>query len=65
MIGLIRMRAKAGMTIPAAPRMTRASLKPEVLNSPCHAGFRAGAGCHRRLVMTSLLTLSGLSALTS
>ena len=28
MTGLIRKRAKAGMTIPAAPRMTSASLKP-------------------------------------
>ena len=35
MTGLIRIRAKAGMTIPAAPRMTSASLRPEVLNSPC------------------------------
>ncbi len=35
MIGLIRMRAKAGMTIPAAPRITSASLNPEVPNSPC------------------------------
>jgi hypothetical protein len=26
MIGLMRKRAKAGMTIPAAPRMTKASL---------------------------------------
>src|SRR3954454_23702446 len=33
MIGLIRIRAKAGMTSPAAPRMTRASLKPEVRKS--------------------------------
>jgi hypothetical protein len=32
MIGLIRMRANAGMTMPAAPRMTSASLKPDVLN---------------------------------
>ena len=31
--GLIRKRAKAGMTIPAAPRITSASLKPEVLKS--------------------------------
>ena len=30
MTGVIRIRAKAGMTIPAAPRMTSASLKPEV-----------------------------------
>ena len=34
MIGLMRIRAKAGMTIPAAPRMTSASLKPDVENSP-------------------------------
>ena len=33
--GLIRIRAKAGMTIPAAPRMTSASREPEVLKSPC------------------------------
>jgi len=32
--GLIRNRAKAGMTTPAAPRITSASLNPEVLNSP-------------------------------
>jgi hypothetical protein len=32
MIGLIRSLAKAGITIPAAPRMTSASLKPEVEN---------------------------------
>ena len=30
LIGLIRIRAKAGMTIPAAPRITSASLKPDV-----------------------------------
>ncbi len=35
MTGEILSRAKAGMTIPAAPRMTRASLKPEVPNSLC------------------------------
>ena len=34
MIGVMRKRAKAGMTIPAAPRITSASLKPEVANSP-------------------------------
>src|SRR5688572_1953744 len=34
MIGLMRKRAKAGMTIPAAPRTTSASLKPDVLKSP-------------------------------
>jgi hypothetical protein len=32
MMGVIRKRAKAGMTIPAAPRMTSASLKPDVEN---------------------------------
>jgi hypothetical protein len=32
-IGLIRIRVKAGMTIPAAPRITSASLKPDVLKS--------------------------------
>ena len=30
MTGVILIRAKAGMTIPAAPRTTSASLKPEV-----------------------------------
>jgi 2-polyprenyl-6-methoxyphenol hydroxylase-like FAD-dependent oxidoreductase len=39
MIGLIRKRAKAGMTIPAAPRMTSASLKPEVWKSDAHIAF--------------------------
>ena len=34
MIGLIRIRAKAGMTMPAAPRITSASLYPDVLKSP-------------------------------
>src|SRR6185437_16818631 len=29
-MGLIRSRAKAGITIPAAPRITSASLKPDV-----------------------------------
>src|SRR4051794_20406048 len=32
MIRLIRILAKAGMTSPAAPRITSASLKPDVLN---------------------------------
>ena len=36
MIGLMRIRANAGMTIPAAPRITRASLKPDVLNPRIH-----------------------------
>ena len=31
MTGVIRKRAKTGMTIPAAPRITSASLKPDVL----------------------------------
>src|SRR4051812_7467432 len=31
--GLIRKRAKVGITIPAAPRITSASLSPEVPNS--------------------------------
>jgi hypothetical protein len=31
--GLTRKRAKAGMTIPAAPRMTRASLRAEWVSS--------------------------------
>src|SRR5438477_3251497 len=30
-MGLMRIRAKAGMTIPAAPRITSASVKPDVL----------------------------------
>jgi len=34
MIGLILKRANAGMTIPAAPRITRASLNPDVENWP-------------------------------
>ena len=35
MTGLIRNRAKAGMTIPAAPRITSASLKPGSLEIRC------------------------------
>ena len=35
MTGVILSRANAGMTIPAAPRMTKASLKPEVPNPSC------------------------------
>jgi hypothetical protein len=41
-IGLIRIRAKAGMTIPAAPKMTRASLKPDVPNSPSTPPLKQG-----------------------
>ena len=37
MTGVIRSRAKAGMTIPAAPRMASASLNPEVPKSPAVA----------------------------
>ena len=36
MIGVIRIRAKAGMTIPAAPRITSASLKPGSAESAFH-----------------------------
>ena len=47
MIGLMRMRAKAGMTIPAAPRITSASLYPEVENSPSMARLNRPPGaCH-------------------
>ena len=48
MTGLIRMRAKAGMTIPAAPRITSASLKPEVLKSLRHAPTSALFAAKRR-----------------
>src|SRR5690348_17712935 len=34
MTGVTFSRAKAGITRPAAPRMTSASLKPDVMNSP-------------------------------
>ena len=44
MTGLIRKRAKAGMTIPAAPRMTSASLRPEVLKSVRHLAFMQVCG---------------------
>src|SRR4051794_14638505 len=40
MIGLTRNRAKGGMTIPAVPRITSASLKPDVLNSPSIASLK-------------------------
>ena len=46
MTGLIRNRAKAGMTIPAAPRMTSASLKPEVWKLPSPSCLYAGIGRH-------------------
>ena len=39
MMGLIRSRAKAGITIPAAPRITSASLKPEVEKFPSIASL--------------------------
>jgi hypothetical protein len=42
MTGLILKRANAGMTIPAAPKITSASLIPDVLNSPapCIPAFK-------------------------
>jgi hypothetical protein len=40
MIGLMRILAKAGITIPAAPRMTSASLKPDVENWPSISVFK-------------------------
>src|SRR4051794_31023261 len=39
MTGLIRMRANAGMTMPAAPRMTSASLRPLVWKSLAMLAF--------------------------
>ena len=48
MTGLIRKRAKAGMTIPAAPRITSASLRPEVPKSVRHLAFMPASGAMYR-----------------
>src|SRR4029079_5196093 len=58
MIGVMRKRAKAGMTTPAAPRIPSAPEKPEVANSPsmhCFCPFQRNGG--RGGVMTSQLDL--------
>src|SRR5512133_3033932 len=47
MMGLMRIRATAGIAIPAAPRITSASLNPDVLNSAsigCFCPFRRSGG---------------------
>ena len=63
MTGLIRNRAKAGMTIPAAPRMTSASLRPEVLKSRApsclYAGLRRDCQPRWPSEITDLLIVGG------
>ncbi len=46
MTGLILSRAKAGMTMPAAPRITRASLKTGFSKGVCMDQFMADKGQH-------------------
>jgi hypothetical protein len=62
MIGLIRNRAKTGMTIPAAPRITSASLKPEVENWSSIEAFVHVSGCWQQrrgyLLAVDLITLA-------
>ena len=64
--GVIRNRAKAGMTIPAAPRMVSVSLNAGVMwNSPAMAPKSMGeSACHRPRKIRFQCRISSVSVAT-